>query len=103
MCLAVAFANARGVLHRDLKPSNIMLGDFGEVYLLDWGLAKLTTGEDAAAPASCRRAPSGETQVGEVMGTPGYMSPEQLRGEIDKLDARTDVYTLGVLLFELSR
>jgi hypothetical protein len=101
VCLAVAFANSRGVLHRDLKPSNIMLGDFGEVYLLDWGLAKLTSSPDPDAgvvPASTQR----ETQVGEVMGTPGYMSPEQLRGEIDQLDARTDVYTLGVLLFELT-
>ncbi len=99
VCQAVAFANARGVLHRDLKPSNIMLGDFGEVYLLDWGLAKLMGSEDEGgiAPASTQR----ETQVGEVMGTPGYMSPEQLRGEIDQLDARTDVYTLGVLLFEI--
>ena len=100
VALAVAFANARGVLHRDLKPSNIMLGDFGEVYLLDWGLAKLTGGGDDDAvvlSASSQR----QTQVGEVMGTPGYMSPEQLRGEIDKLDARTDVYTLGVLLFEI--
>jgi eukaryotic-like serine/threonine-protein kinase len=101
VCQAVAFANSRGVLHRDLKPSNIMLGDFGEVYLLDWGLAKLMDAEDpddAIAPASTQR----DTQVGEVMGSPGYMSPEQLRGEIDQLDARTDVYTLGVLLFELT-
>jgi serine/threonine-protein kinase len=100
VCLAVAFANSRGVLHRDLKPGNIMLGSYGEVYLLDWGLAKLTAGED---PDESIR-PSGhqtETQIGEVMGTPGYMSPEQLRGEIDQLDARTDIYALGVILFEM--
>jgi serine/threonine-protein kinase len=98
--LAVAFANSRGVLHRDLKPSNVMLGDFGEVYLLDWGLAKLTSAEEPGAGIKGANNQK-ETQVGEVMGTPGYMSPEQLRGEIDLLDARTDVYTLGVLLFEI--
>jgi eukaryotic-like serine/threonine-protein kinase len=102
VCLAVAFANSRGVLHRDLKPGNIMLGDFGEVYLLDWGLAKLTAGDDAdGGIARSSRTSQTETQVGEVMGTPGYMSPEQLRGEIDQLDARTDIYALGVILFEM--
>jgi eukaryotic-like serine/threonine-protein kinase len=100
VALAVAFANARGVLHRDLKPGNVMLGSYGEVYLLDWGLAKLNLAPDADAGIEPPKNQK-ETQVGEVMGTPGYMSPEQLRGEIDQLDARTDVYTLGVLLFEI--
>jgi eukaryotic-like serine/threonine-protein kinase len=101
VCLAIDFANARGVLHRDLKPGNVMLGSYGEVYVLDWGLAKLTGAEGQADdPISMARAQK-ETQVGEVMGTPGYMSPEQLRGEVDQLDGRTDVYSLGVVLFEL--
>jgi serine/threonine-protein kinase len=104
--LAVAFAHARGVIHRDLKPANIMLGDFGEVYVLDWGLAKLAdesdlaTG-DVAAPAPTSRAGRGETAVGIVMGTAGYMAPEQARGETAKFGPATDVYALGAILFEI--
>ncbi|MGK3986847.1 serine/threonine-protein kinase [Sorangium sp. So ce136] len=100
ICIAVDFAHSRGVLHRDLKPANIMLGDFGEVYLLDWGVAKLIDtplqtidmGED---PMSTRTIP------GDVLGTLGYMSPEQAQGCVDTLDARSDVYSLGAILFEL--
>ncbi|MGK3991926.1 serine/threonine protein kinase [Sorangium sp. So ce1024] len=100
ICIAVDFAHSRGVLHRDLKPANIMLGDFGEVYLLDWGVAKLMDtplqtidmGED---PMSTRTIP------GDVLGTLGYMSPEQAQGCVDTLDARSDVYSLGAILFEL--
>jgi eukaryotic-like serine/threonine-protein kinase len=101
-CLAVDFAHARGVLHRDLKPSNIMIGDFGEVYVLDWGVAKLMErprGEDST------RTPSSDdgalTPMGEVIGTLGYMPPEQATGGLDSLDARADVYALGAILFEL--
>jgi eukaryotic-like serine/threonine-protein kinase len=105
VCLAVDFAHASGVVHRDLKPANVMLGDFGEVYLLDWGLAKLasvpdeplgdepTVSREAAAPAA--------TINGSVLGTPGYMAPEQARGEIDSVDARSDVFALGAILFEI--
>jgi serine/threonine-protein kinase len=90
VCVAVAFAHARGVLHRDIKPSNVMLGDFGEVYLLDWGVAK---GEDDGLALSL-------TRTGDMVGTVGYMAPEQARGERD-VDERTDVFALGALLFEL--
>ena len=102
-CLAVAFAHSRGVLHRDLKPSNIMLGDFGEVYVLDWGLSKIRRAPDIALEARIETPAHSEhrTIVGEVVGTPGYMAPEQALGEVDRLDARTDVYALGAILFEI--
>ncbi len=85
VCDAVAFAHAHGVLHRDLKPQNIMLGAFGDVLVMDWGLAKMR---------------DKETQPGVVMGTPGYMAPEQALGEAD-VDERADVYALGALLYFL--
>jgi serine/threonine protein kinase len=102
LCLAVDYAHVHGVVHRDIKPSNLMIGDYGEVYLLDWGLAKIVGQDDLEPPASPR---SGEdrddsaTTVGAVLGTPGYMAPEQVRGET--VDERTDVYALGACLFEL--
>jgi serine/threonine-protein kinase len=108
VCLAVDFAHVHGVVHRDLKPANIMLGHFGEVYVLDWGIARV----GAADPGDVALARSGEsfaidtagdgnakTEVGALMGTLGYMAPEQVRG--DALDARADVYALGAILFEL--
>ncbi|APR83852.1 Serine/threonine protein kinase PrkC, regulator of stationary phase [Minicystis rosea] len=103
VCLAVDFAHARGVLHRDLKPSNIILGDFGEVYVLDWGLAKLAGSADDPHGGEIDLTHDGtaRTMLGSLIGTPGYMAPEQARGEIDRVDARADVYALGTILFEI--
>jgi eukaryotic-like serine/threonine-protein kinase len=102
VCLAVDFAHQRGVLHRDLKPSNIILGDFGEVYVLDWGLAKVAGADDPAAALAVPAddAPAGPTLDGTMLGTPGYMAPEQVRGEVDRIGPRADVYALGAILFE---
>jgi serine/threonine-protein kinase len=97
VCLAVEFAHVRGIVHRDLKPDNIMLGDYGEVYVLDWGVAKIIGEDDEWADIGSG---SGEhaTRAGTAVGTPGYMAPEQVRGQAD-VDGRADVYTLGCLLF----
>ncbi len=102
VCLAIEFAHVRGVVHRDLKPDNIMLGDFGEVYVLDWGVAKIAGEHDDDFTDVDSSGGSGEnaTQVGTTIGTPGYMAPEQVRGS-GQIDGRTDVYTLGCLLFEI--
>ena len=120
-CEAIAFAHARGVLHRDLKPSNIMVGRFGETYVMDWGLARIVDRElrrdpprrpardsDPTQIGSERRERSARflggslnTLVGEVIGTPVYMAPEQARGEHDQLGPRTDVYGMGAILYEL--
>ena len=108
VCDAVAFAHAAGVVHRDLKPQNVMLGPFGEVLVLDWGVAKLR-GDAAAAPAAdappALDAADGDpdTATGAVLGTPGYMAPEQRVGAAAAADARADVYGLGgILLFLLT-
>jgi hypothetical protein len=102
-CLAVDFAHSRGVLHRDLKPSNIMLGDFGEIYVLDWGLSKVAGLPDLPneRPVALPRDGSSDTLDGAVLGTPGYMAPEQARGETGGCDPRSDVYSLGAILYEM--
>ncbi|MEO8706006.1 MAG: serine/threonine-protein kinase [Kofleriaceae bacterium] len=97
VCSAIEFAHASGVIHRDLKPPNIMLGDFGEVYVLDWGVARLV-GEKAIASHGLTTL-AGETQAGALIGTPGYMAPEQVAGAA--VDAPADVYALGAILFEI--
>jgi eukaryotic-like serine/threonine-protein kinase len=98
VCLAVELAHSRGVIHRDLKPANIMLGDFGEVYVLDWGIARVVgeTDPELAAPTTGQ---SQLTQVGAILGTPGYMAPELVTA--DPIDHRADVFALGAILFEL--
>jgi eukaryotic-like serine/threonine-protein kinase len=97
VCLAVDLAHARGVIHRDLKPANIMLGDYGEVYVLDWGVARILAEHEATAIGGDSQ--DGETQVGAILGTLGYMSPEQMRG--DPITPATDVYALGAILYEI--
>jgi serine/threonine-protein kinase len=102
VCNAVAYAHARGVVHRDLKGQNVVLGDFGEVIVLDWGLAKILGTADGEATALAGAGNTNEgTQQGEVLGTPGYMAPEQAVGRPDLVDARTDVYALGAILYEV--
>ena len=93
----VAFAHERGIVHRDLKPDNIMVGAFGEVLVLDWGVAKLLAQAGGSAALGGDALP-GHTQPGTVLGTPGFMPPEQARGEANEVDRRADVFALGALL-----
>jgi tetratricopeptide (TPR) repeat protein len=108
VCQAVGYAHAHGVIHRDLKPSNVMIGAFGEVQVMDWGLAKLLTAADTAIPPrdtdpdSVVRSPRDSdlhTQAGSILGTPAFMSPEQAIGAIHRIDERSDVFSLGAILF----
>jgi len=98
ICEAVAFAHAHGVVHRDLKPENVMLGEFGETLVLDWGAAKVLSDGEESGPPDDIAAGAPNTGHGMVIGTPGYMAPEQARGDSAGVDARADVYALGVML-----
>ncbi len=115
VCQTMAYAHSKGVLHRDLKPANIMVGAFGEVQVVDWGLAKVLrrggVADERRAKESLhtvietvRSGPGSsgsDSLVGSVMGTPAYMAPEQAQGEVEKLDERADVFSLGAILCEL--
>ena len=119
VCEAMSFAHSKGVIHRDLKPANVMVGEFGEVYVMDWGLARILGREDfhgeELTPSTTdaqvvsdrleqRDISPGSTMFtmeGDVMGTPSYMPPEQARGEIEEMDERSDVYAIGAMIYHL--
>lgn len=111
VCQGVAYAHSKSIIHRDLKPENVMLGKFGEVLVMDWGLAKiLSRGKSVQPQASSEAAldlslrptlDSSMTLEGDIAGTPSYMSPEQAAGKNSELDERTDVYSLGAMLYEM--
>jgi serine/threonine protein kinase len=101
ICDAVAFAHAHGVVHRDLKPENVMVGAFGEVLVMDWGVAKLLHpggGDALPTPGGAVSPTAADTAAGTVVGTPGYMAPEQARGASDRVGPWSDVYALGGVL-----
>lgn len=113
VCDTVGYAHSKGVLHRDLKPSNVMVGAFGELYVMDWGLARVLDASDpevATADLRTVRSEAGDarsagspwiTMEGDVIGTPVYMSPEQAHGRVDEVGPRSDVYSIGAMLYHL--
>ncbi len=115
VCQTMAYAHARRVIHRDLKPANVMVGNFGEVQVMDWGLAKVLAeggiadearamGKAETAILTVRSGSAGsgsESQAGSVLGTPAYMAPEQARGDVEQIDERADVFGLGAILCEI--
>ncbi len=104
ICEAMAYAHSRGIVHRDLKPGNIVLGGFGETIILDWGLAKIAAQPDTVSVGESRiaeAAPADLTRQGAIMGTPAYMAPEQLDPAFGDIDARTDVFALGCILYQI--
>jgi len=102
LCQGIAYAHSQGVLHRDIKPENVLIGEFGETVLLDWGLAKTAMlPTDTGAPRDHFEEEEALTEIGMSLGTPAYMSPEQAAGELDKVDERSDIWGLSAVLYTL--
>jgi eukaryotic-like serine/threonine-protein kinase len=107
VCRAMHYAHSQGVVHRDLKPENILLGEYGEVYVADWGIAKRLKEKEKSSEVRDFTDAEGEgsldmhTRIGVTLGTPGYMSPEQIKGDWEHFDHRGDLFSLGVILYEL--
>ena len=113
VCNTIAYAHSKGIIHRDLKSENVIVGDFGEVAVLDWGLAKYLDETDSSAETTVDHEgatlvvetldpiTSSQTMQGDKLGTPAYMSPEQAHGEIGLVDKRSDVYGLAAILYEI--
>src|SRR3954470_5790952 len=108
ICQGVAYAHSKGIIHRDLKPENVMMGRFGEVLVMDWGLAKAlgknalpTEQPESVADLTMPDGDASQTMEGSIAGTPAYMSPEQAAGKISELNERTDIYSLGSMLYEI--
>jgi len=104
LCQAIAYAHSRRVIHRDIKTDNVMLGEFGETLVLDWGIAKVQGAPDDSTedgPLPDLEIGGNATRMGAVMGTPAYMSPEQALGDLEEIDERTDVWSLGAVLYEI--
>jgi len=110
LCQAIAYAHSRKIIHRDIKPANVMVGEFGETVVLDWGLAKKKDREDVHEGEIAEtihamnlgdEVAAAKTGYGQILGTPVYMAPEQARGDLAEVDEQSDVYALGVVLYEI--